>query len=70
MRYQLTARLGDRLARVSISAPDSFDAMMQAIEIIIRRADKAPNGPWALGRIELYDSLGRRIHTMDAKAPA
>lgn len=70
MRYTLTARLGQRVHKVHIVAADSMEATLDAVDIIIQRAGKAPAGPWALGRIELKDSTGKIIHYMNAKAAA
>lgn len=70
MRYTLTAKLGYRTRSAKITARDSFDATMQAIDIVLDRAARIPTGAWALGRIELKDAYGTIIHSMDAKAPA
>lgn len=70
MRYKLTAVSGRHQRSAKIVADDSFDATMQAIEIVLDRAHKSPSGPWALGRIELRDPSGSLIHSMDAKVPA
>ena len=56
MRYTLTAKLGYRTRSAKITAVDSFDATMQAIDIVLDRAARIPTGAWALGRIELKDA--------------
>lgn len=70
MRYILTAQLDGTTRTVRVIAEDSFDATMQAIDIVLDRASRFPAGTWALGRIELKDSTGKIIHYMNAKAAA
>lgn len=64
-RYTLTARLNERRSNLTLWAVDDSSAMFEAIFKIL---DKATTSPlWSKGRIELKNSKGEVINSMEAK---
>ncbi len=66
--YQLTAQINsnDDVAYLFEASSDD-EATITAVNYIMDTAYADKAGPWAKGRIELRDSNGNIIRTMDAK---
>ena len=67
-KYTLKAKLNSKTNRKTIWADREGMAIIQAIMHIMDNGHKDQKGPWAIGQIELTNSVGEIIHEMKAKA--